>query len=98
MKHLNSLFTLLAFVFGGRLRAAQPDQGPAAPPHGAGRQARAFGHRLSATGKRADVVLFGAFLLRPSWTSRAARQRDRARAPPTRPAAWPARWPRWWWA
>ena len=78
MKHLNSLFTLLAFVF---LAAAYVPRNQIRArlhhPMVLGVKLWAFGHLL-ATGKRADVVLFGAFLLWAILDFRAARQRDRA--------------------
>lgn len=78
MKHLNSLFTLLAFVF---LAAAYVPRNQIRArlhhPMVLGVKLWAFGHLL-ATGKLADVVLFGAFLLWAILDFRAARQRDRA--------------------
>ena len=78
LKHLNSLFTLLAFVL---LAAAYvPRNSIRARLHHPmilGVKLWAFGHLL-ATGKLADIVLFGAFLLWAVLDFRAARQRDRA--------------------
>lgn len=76
-KHLNSLFTLAAFIlivaayvprnhFKARLRH----------PMVLGVKLWAFGHLL-ATAKLADALLFGAFLLWAVLSYRAARQRDR---------------------
>ncbi|HOB67250.1 NnrU family protein [Ottowia sp.] len=78
MKHLNSLFTLLAFIF---LAAAYVPRNQIKArlhhPMVLGVKLWAFGHLL-ATAKLADVVLFGAFLLWAILDFRAARQRDRA--------------------
>lgn len=78
LKHLNSLFTLLAFVL---LAAAYvPRNSIRARLHHPmilGVKLWAFGHLL-ATAKLADVVLFGAFLLWAILDFRAARGRDRA--------------------
>ncbi|MFD1712537.1 NnrU family protein [Ottowia sp. GY511] len=78
MKHLNSLFTLVAFVF---LAAAYVPRNQIRAklhhPMVLGVKLWAFGHLL-ATGKLADMVLFGAFLLWAVLDFRAARQRDRA--------------------
>ncbi|WP_298436875.1 NnrU family protein [Ottowia sp.] len=78
MKHLNSLFTLLAFVL---LAAAYVPRNQIKArlhhPMVLSVKLWAFGHLL-ATGKLADVVLFGAFLLWAILDFRAARQRDRA--------------------
>ena len=78
LKHLNSLFTLLAFVL---LAAAYvPRNSIKARLHHPmilGVKLWAFGHLL-ATGKLADLVLFGAILLWAVLDFRAARQRDRA--------------------
>ena len=78
LKHLNSLFTLLAFVF---LAAAYVPRNQIKArlhhPMVLGVKLWAFGHLL-ATGKLANVVLFGAFLLWAILDFRAARQRDRA--------------------
>ena len=78
LKHLNSLFTLLAFVL---LAAAYvPRNSIRARLHHPmilGVKLWAFGHLL-ATAKLADLVLFGAFLLWAVLDFRAARQRDRA--------------------
>ena len=78
LKHLNSLFTLLAFVL---LAAAYvPRNSIRARLHHPmilGVKLWAFGHLL-ATATLADVVLFGAFLLWAVLDFRAARQRDRA--------------------
>ena len=80
MKHLNSLFTLLAFIF---LAAAYVPRNQIKArlhhPMVLGVKLWAFGHLL-ATAKLADVVLFGAFLLWAVLNFRAARQRDRAQA------------------
>ena len=78
MKHLNSLFTLVAFIF---LAAAYVPRNQIRAklhhPMVLGVKLWAFGHLL-ATGKLADIVLFGAFLLWAVLDFRAARQRDRA--------------------
>ncbi|WP_354443706.1 NnrU family protein [Ottowia thiooxydans] len=78
MKHANSLFTLLAFIF---LAAAYiPRNHLKAKMHHPmvlGVKLWAFGHLL-ATGKLADLILFGSFLLWAVLNFRAARQRDRA--------------------
>ena len=78
LKHLNSLFTLLAFIF---LAAAYVPRNQIKArlhhPMVLGVKLWAFGHLLS-TGTLADVVLFGAFLLWAVLDFRAARQRDRA--------------------
>ena len=78
MKHLNSLFTLLAFIF---LAAAYVPRNQIKAklhhPMVLAVKLWAFGHLL-ATGKLADIVLFGAFLLWAVLDFRAARQRDRA--------------------
>ena len=78
LKHLNSLFTLLAFVF---LAAAYvPRNSIRARLHHPmilGVKLWAFGHLL-ATATLADLVWFGAFLLWAVLDFRAARQRDRA--------------------
>ncbi|WP_028603830.1 NnrU family protein [Ottowia thiooxydans] len=78
MKHLNSLFTLLAFIL---LAAAYipRNQLKAKLHHPMVLSVKlwAFGHLL-ATGKLADLVLFGSFLLWAVLNFRAARQRDRA--------------------
>ena len=78
MKHLNSLFTLVAFIF---LAAAYVPRNQIKArlhhPMVLGVKLWAFGHLL-ATGKLADIVLFGAFLLWAVLDFRAARQRDRA--------------------
>ena len=78
LKHLNSLFTLLAFVL---LAAAYvPRNSIKARLHHPmilGVKLWAFGHLL-ATAKLADLVLFGAILLWAVLDFRAARQRDRA--------------------
>ena len=87
MKHLNSLFTLLAFVF---LAAAYVPRNQIRArlhhPMVLGVKLWAFGHLL-ATGKLADVVLFGAFLLWAILDFRAARQRDRAQGTTYPPGA-----------
>ena len=78
LKHLNSLFTLLAFIF---LAAAYVPRNQIKArlhhPMVLGVKLWAFGHLL-ATAKLADVVLFGAFLLWAILDFRAARGRDRA--------------------
>ena len=78
LKHLNSLFTLLAFVL---LAAAYvPRNSIRARLHHPmilGVKLWAFGHLL-ATATLADLVLFGAFLLWAVLDFRAARQRYRA--------------------
>lgn len=78
LKHLNSLFTLLAFVL---LAAAYvPRNSIRARLHHPmilGVKLWAFGHLL-ATATLADLVLFGAFLLWAVLDFRAARLRDRA--------------------
>lgn len=77
MKHLNSLFTLAAFVL---LAAAYVPRNHFRArlhhPMVLGVKLWAFGHLL-ATAKLADWVLFGAFLLWAVLDFRAARQRDR---------------------
>ena len=78
MKHLNSLFTLLAFIF--IVAAYVPRNQIKARLHHPmvlGVKLWAFGHLL-ATGTLAGMVLFGAFLLWAILDFRAARQRDRA--------------------
>ena len=78
LKHLNSLFTLLAFVL--MVAAYVPRNGIRARLHHPmilGVKLWAFGHLL-ATAKLADAVLFGAVLLWAVLDFRAARQRDRA--------------------
>ena len=81
MKHLNSLFTLAAFIL---LAAAYVPRNQIKArlhhPMVLAVKLWAFGHLL-ATAKLADVVLFGAFLLWAILDFRAARQRDRD-APP----------------
>lgn len=78
MKHINSLFTLLAFVL---LAAAYVPRNQIRSrlhhPMILGVKLWAFGHLL-ATGTLANAVLFGAFLLWAILDFRAARQRDRA--------------------
>lgn len=78
MKHLNSLFTLLAFIL---LAAAYVPRNHFKArlhhPMLLGVKLWAFGHLL-ATAKLADLLLFGAFLLWAILCFRAARQRDRA--------------------
>ena len=78
MKHLNSLFTLAAFVL---LAAAYVPRNHFKArlhhPMVLGVKLWAFGHLL-ATAKLADLVLFGAFLLWAILDFRAARRRDRA--------------------
>lgn len=88
MKHLNSLFTLVAFVLlaaayvpGNLLKARLRH------PMVLAVKLWAFGHLL-ATAKLADVVLFGAFLLWAIFDFRAARQRDRVHATPAPHGAW----------
>ena len=78
MKHLNSLFTLLAFIL--IVAAYVPRNHFKARLHHPmvlGVKLWAFGHLL-ATAKLADLLLFGAFLLWAILCYRAARQRDRA--------------------
>ncbi|MDO5693563.1 MAG: NnrU family protein [Pseudomonadota bacterium] len=78
MKHLNSLFTLTAFIL--MVAAYVPRNHFKAKLHHPmvlGVKLWAFGHLL-ATAKLADVVLFGAFLLWAILSYRAARRRDRA--------------------
>lgn len=77
-RHLNSLFTLLAFVL--IVAAYVPRNHLKARLHHPmvlGVKLWAFGHLL-ATAKLADLLLFGAFLLWAILSYRAARQRDRA--------------------
>lgn len=78
MRHLNSLFTLLAFVL---LAAAYVPRNQIKArlhhPMVLGVKLWAFGHLL-ATGTLANAVLFGAFLLWAILDFRAARARDRA--------------------
>lgn len=77
-KHLNSLFTLLAFI--GLAAAYVPGNLVKARLHHPmllGVKLWAFGHLL-ATAKLADLLLFGAFLLWAILDYRAARRRDRA--------------------
>ena len=78
MKHLNSLFTLLAFIL---VAAAYVPRNQIKArlhhPMILGVKLWAFGHLL-ATAKLADALLFGAFLLWAVLDFRAARQRDRA--------------------
>ena len=78
MKHLNSLFTLAAFIL---LAAAYVPRNHFKArlhhPMVLGVKLWAFGHLL-ATGTLADMVLFGAFLLWAVLDFRAARLRDRA--------------------
>ena len=78
MKHLNSLFTLAAFIL---LAAAYVPRNHFKArlhhPMVLGVKLWAFGHLL-ATGTLADMVLFGAFLLWAVLDYRAARLRDRA--------------------
>ncbi len=78
LKHLNSLFTLLAFIL--VVAAYVPRNAIRARLHHPmilGVKLWAFGHLL-ATGKLADLLLFGAVLLWAVLDFRAARQRDRA--------------------
>ena len=78
LKHLNSLFTLAAFI--GVAAAYVPRNRIRARLHHPmilGVKLWAFGHLL-ATGTLADLVLFGAFLLWAVLDFRAARRRDRA--------------------
>ena len=78
MRHLNALFTLVAFIF--VVAAYVPRNQIKAKLHHPmvlGVKLWAFGHLL-ATGTLADMVLFGAFLLWAVLDFRAARQRDRA--------------------
>ena len=78
MKHLNSLFTLAAFIL---LAAAYVPRNHFKArlhhPMVLGVKLWAFGHLL-ATAKLADALLFGAFLLWAILDYRAARRRDRA--------------------
>lgn len=78
MKHLNSLFTLAAFIL---LAAAYVPRNQIKArlhhPMLLGVKLWAFGHLL-ATAKLADALLFGAFLLWAILDYRAARRRDRA--------------------
>ena len=77
LKHLNSLFTLLAFIF--VVAAYVPRNAIKAKLHHPmilGVKLWAFGHLL-ATGKLADLLLFGSVLLWAVLDFRAARQRDR---------------------
>ncbi len=77
-KHLNSLFTLAAFVL--LVAAYVPRNHFKARLHHPmllGVKLWAFGHLL-ATAKLTDLLLFGAFLLWAILCFRAARQRDRA--------------------
>ena len=78
MKHLNSLFTLLAFIL---LAAAYVPRNQIKArlhhPMVLSVKLWAFGHLL-ATGTLANAVLFGAFLLWAILDFRAARGRDRA--------------------
>lgn len=78
LKHLNSLFTLIAFVL---LAAAYVPRNQIKArlhhPMLLGTKLWAFGHLL-ATRTVADTVLFAAFLLWAILAFRAARQRDRA--------------------
>ena len=78
LKHLNSLFTLLAFIL---LAAAYVPRNQIKArlhhPMVLAVKLWAFGHLL-ATNTLADAVLFGAFLLWSVLCFRAARQRDRA--------------------
>lgn len=76
-RHLNSLFTLLAFIL--IVAAYVPRNHLKARLHHPmvlGVKLWAFGHLL-ATAKLADLLLFGAFLLWAVLSYRAARQRDR---------------------
>ncbi len=78
LKHLNSLFTLAAFVL---ITAAYVPRNQIKArlhhPMVLGVKLWAFGHLL-ATATLADTVLFGAFLVWAILAFRAARQRDRA--------------------
>ena len=78
LRHLNSLFTLVAFVF---IAAAYVPRNHIKArlhhPMVLGVKLWAFGHLL-ATRTVADTVLFAAFLLWAILAFRAARQRDRA--------------------
>jgi uncharacterized membrane protein len=90
LKHLNSLFTLAAFVLvvaayvpGNQIKARLHH------PMVLGIALWSFGHLL-ATATRADAVLFGAFLAWALLDHRAARRRDRTSGtvyPPGRPGA-----------
>ncbi|HRN75563.1 NnrU family protein [Ottowia sp.] len=76
-RHLNSLFTLLAFIL--IVAAYVPRNHLKAGLHHPmvlGVKLWAFGHLL-ATAKLADLLLFGTFLLWAILSYRAARQRDR---------------------
>ena len=76
-RHLNSLFTLLAFIL--IVAANVPRNHLKAGLHHPmvlGVKLWAFGHLL-ATAKLADLLLFGTFLLWAILSYRAARQRDR---------------------
>ena len=78
LKHLNSLFTLIAFVL--LVAAYVPGNWFKARVHHpmvVGVKLWAFGHLL-ATATLADAVLFGAFVAWAVLDFRAARQRDRA--------------------
>ncbi|MFV0681411.1 NnrU family protein [Ottowia sp.] len=88
LKHLNSLFTLLAFVLlaaayvpGNKIQARLHH------PMAAGVKLWAFGHLL-ATATLADAVLFGTFVLWAVLDFRAARQRDRAQSTVYAPGRW----------
>lgn len=85
LKHLNSLFTLLAFVL---LAAAYVPRNQIRArvhhPMVAGVKLWAFGHLL-ATATLADAVLFGAFLVWAVLDFGAARRRDRALGTPYPP-------------
>lgn len=90
LKHLNALFTLLAFILVAATYLPRNQiKARLHHPMVLGIMLWALGHLL-ATATLADALLFGAFLLWAALSWRAARQRDRAQAtayPPGRPAA-----------
>ena len=78
LRHLNALFTLLAFVLvAAAYVPANHLRAKLGHPMLAGVKVWAFGHLL-ATGMLHDVVLFGAFLLWATVDFVSARRRDRA--------------------
>jgi uncharacterized membrane protein len=78
LRHLNGLFTLLAFVLvAAAYVPANHLKAKLGHPMLAGVKVWAFGHLL-ATGMLHDVVLFGAFLLWAIVDFASARRRDRA--------------------
>ncbi|MGO4504359.1 MULTISPECIES: NnrU family protein [unclassified Dyella] len=78
LRHLNALFTLLAFVLvAAAYVPANHFKAKLGHPMLAGVKVWAFGHLL-ATGMLHDVVLFGAFLLWAIVDFVSARRRDRA--------------------